>query len=104
MNLNLNTLTVEAVAGGYTEEINLIVNGVHVADIAITAYTENDLPGVRLAVTGYTVAENDDAENVCEIDANTERRPGWIIPEPAEMPSWFTENLPVDGWFAWRNA
>ena len=78
MKLNLNTLTVEAVAGGYTEEVNLIVNGVHVADIAITAYTENDLPGVHLTVTGYKVAEDDNAENVCEIESLTENRPGWI--------------------------
>jgi hypothetical protein len=73
MNIELN------LTNGIAEELPLIVNGVHVADIAVSAYQKDGLPAVYVNVTGYVVAEDDDATNVCEIESQSESRPGWLI-------------------------
>ena len=64
---------------GTTEELPLIVNGVHVADITATTFVQDGLPNVRLMVTGYIVAEDDNALNTCQIDSQTFQREGWIV-------------------------
>ena len=73
MNIELN------LTNGVAEELPLIVNGVHVADIAVSTYQKDGLPAVYVNVTGYIVAEDDDATNACEIDSRTEPRTGWLI-------------------------
>jgi len=64
---------------GTTEELPLIVNGVHVADIAATTFVQEGLPNVLLTVTGYIVAEDDSATTACEIESQTLNRAGWIV-------------------------
>ena len=87
---------------GVAEEMPLIVNGVHVADIAVSAYEKDGLPAVYVNVTGYIVAEDDDAQNVCEIESQTERRPGWIVTQ--QQVREILQRGTEPGWLAWRNA
>ena len=87
---------------GVAEELPLIVNGVHVADVAVSAYQKDGLPAVYVNVTGYVVAENDDATNVCEIDSQTLQREGWIVTQ--QQVREILQRGTEPGWLAWRNA
>ena len=87
---------------GVAEEMPLIVNGVHVADIAVSTYQKDGLPAVFVNVTGYVVAEDDDAVNVCEIESQTEQRTGWIVTQQQVRESLRRSTDP--GIIAWRNA
>jgi hypothetical protein len=96
MNIRLN------LTNGVAEEMPLIVNGVHVADIAVSAYEKDGLPAVYVNVTGYIVAEDDNATNVCEIDSQTFQRKGWIITQ--EQVTNILRRSTEPGILAWRNA
>ena len=64
---------------GTTEELPLLVNGIHVADITATTFVQDGLPNVLLTVTGYIVSEDDNAVAACEIESQTLKRSGWIV-------------------------